>query len=339
MTRTTRRLCTTIGLLLCAAAPLSAQGFGTPEYYAKEGQEALAAKYWTGAIVNFRQASMLRPQNAEYHFLLGTALASDGQWEDAREAFAKAVALQPDLKERADGWLARAPGTKLRKDEPPARPTTSSAPPAAPSAAPSAAPPSTARPAESARAFAVGERVEVAYRAGEWVPGVVTAADLGPCPYYRVRADAYGDGRPSELGYFCKSVRAPTGVAAPKAACGGSNPNCAPTSPPPLGTYSCTEQVWRGPGATPQFQSKYHGSITLLGGNRYRLFDDGAIGRYRYDPATHRIDWIGAGMAGRGGVATFGLDGTTPEITVAFESDYTRRTGNEPPRWQCALTP
>ena len=88
---------------------------------------------------------------------------------------------------------------------------------------------------------------------------------------------------------------------------------------------------------TPQFRPKYHGSITLLSGSRYRLFDDGAVGRYRYDPATHRIDWIGAGMAGRGGVATFGLDGTTPEITIVFESDYTRRTGNEPPRWQCAL--
>lgn len=335
MTRTLRRLCTTIGLLLGAAAPLPAQGFATPEYYAKEGQEALAAKYYTGAIVNFRQASMLRPENAEYHFLLGTALASDGQWDDARTAFAKAVALQPDLQGRVDGWLARAPGTKLRKDEPAARPAPVPQTPAAPRT-PAAAPAAPADPTEPTRAFAVGDRVEVAYRVGEWVPGVVVAADPGVCPYYRVRADAYGNGNPSELGYFCKSVRAPTGIAAPRAACGGSNPNCAPTSPPPLGAYACTEQVWQGPGATPQFRPRYHGTITLLAGNRYRLFDNGAVGRYRYDAATHRIEWIGAGMAGRGGVATYGLDGTTPEITIVFASDYTRRTGNEPPRWQCA---
>ncbi|MGZ8457608.1 MAG: tetratricopeptide repeat protein [Gemmatirosa sp.] len=331
MTRAIRHLCTIIVLLLGAAAPLRAQGFATPEYYAKEGQEALAAKYYTGAIVSFRQASMLRPQNAEYHFLLGTALASDGQWADAREAFAKAVVLQQDLKTRADEWLARAPGTKLRKDEPGAPATPAAAPVATPAAAPVAV------PVAAGKAFAVGDPVEIAYRVDEWFPGVVTSVDAGGCPYYRVRADPYGNGRPMELGYSCKSVRAPTGIAPTKPTCGGSNANCAPTSPPPLGAYSCTEQVWQGPGASPQFRPKYHGSITLLSGGRYRLFADGAVGRYRYDPATHRIDWIGAGMAGRGSAATYGLDGTAPEITIVFESDYTRRTGNAAPRWQCAL--
>ena len=112
-------------------------------------------------------------------------------------------------------------------------------------------------------------------------------ADAGGCAYYRVRADPYGKGDPSELGYGCTSVRAPTGIARPVAACGGSNPNCPPTSPPPLGTYICTEQVWQGPGAVPQYRPRNHGSITLLRGGRYRMFDDGAVGRYAYDETAY----------------------------------------------------
>jgi hypothetical protein len=34
-------------------------------------------------------------------------------------------------------------------------------------------------------------------------------------------------------------------------------------------------------------------------------------------------------------VATYDLDGDTPEITIVVETDYTRRTGNAAPRWQC----
>jgi hypothetical protein len=332
MKRTIRSVGAAVALLLGAVAlPLDAQGIGTPEHYVKEGQEALAAGYHSGAATNFRQATLLRPENAEYHFLLGTALASDGRWDDARAAFARVQALQPGLKARVDAWLARAPdATPPRTPAVPGTP----APPTAP-AAPAAAAPGIAPAAGGA--FAVGDRVEIEYRAREWFPGVVTAVDAGACPYYRVRADPYGKGNPSDLGYGCRSVRAPTGIPVTTAACGGSNPNCPPTSAPPLGTYLCTEQVWQGPGAMPPYRPRDHGTITLLAGNRYRTLRDGAVGRYRYDPATFRIQWIGAGMAGRGGEATYGLDGTTPEITIVFETAYTRSTGNQAPRWQCGL--
>lgn len=122
------------------------------------------------------------------------------------------------------------------------------------------------------------------------------------------------------------------------AACGGGNPNCPPTSPPPPGTYLCEESVWQGPGASPQYRRRYHGPLTLLGGGRYRMFDDGAVGRYRYDAATTRLGWTGGDLAARGGVATFGLDGTTPEITIVFETVDTRRTGTAAPTWQCGLS-
>jgi hypothetical protein len=178
--------------------------------------------------------------------------------------------------------------------------------------------------------FAVGDRVEVMYREGFWIPGVVTAADdPGACPYYNVRADAYGNGDPSVLGYGCKTVRAPTGVAPVVAGCGGSHPNCPPTSPPPAGDYGCTEQVWQGPGANPQYRPRMHGTITLMAGGRYRHRDGGEVGGYRYDAASHRIDWSGGDLDGGGAIATYGLDGTTPEITLEFPGGGAR--------WQCGL--
>ncbi|HYD54153.1 MAG TPA: hypothetical protein VEA99_16070, partial [Gemmatimonadaceae bacterium] len=184
-------------------------------------------------------------------------------------------------------------------------------------------------------AFRVGDRVEIQYRAGEWFPGIVVTVSPGACPSYRVRADVYGRGDPSELTYFCGSVRAPTGIAPPKRACGGSNPNCAPSAPPPLGTYLCHQMVWQGSGAP--LARKDHPSLTLLSGNRYRLYDDGAIGRYRYDARTFRLTFTGGDLAGRGPEATYGLDVRAPEITIAFPTEYSRRTGNEPPTWQCGL--
>jgi hypothetical protein len=87
----------------------------------------------------------------------------------------------------------------------------------------------------------------------------------------------------------------------------------------------------------PQFVSRPRGSITLLPRNRYRMYDNGAVGQYRYDAANTRIRWTGGDMAGRGAAATYGLDGTAPEITITFDADDTRRTGNAGPRWQCGL--
>jgi len=175
--------------------------------------------------------------------------------------------------------------------------------------------------------------VEIEYRPGEWFPGVVTRVDPGPCPYYRVQADVYGRGDPSELGYVCGSVRAPTGIARPGAACGGSNPNCPPKSPPPRGRYTCDVTRWDV--AQRQVKYDYQGYFELLPGGRYRWLDNGGTGTYAYDPANFRVSWKGGPLLARGGRAEYGLDGATPEITITFETEYTRRTGNEPVRWQC----
>lgn len=327
--RLMRTLLPVAAALVLLAAPLHAQAVGTPEHYVKEGRAAFEAKSYWMAAVSFRQAAMLRPDNAEYHFLLGAALASDRQFGEARTAFARAVELNPEMRPQADAWLASLPSQaaqqpNTRLPAPPPRVAKGDVPATVPAAATPA--PSAAGTGE--RTHAAGSRVEVEYTPGRWIPGVVVSVSGVGCPAYRVRADAYGRGDPSELVYFCGSVRAPTGVAPVRRECGGSNPNCPPTSPPPTGVYGCTEQVWQGPGANPQYRPRLHGSIKLLSGGRYQYLDGGEIGRYAYDRQSHRLTFTGGGLANRG-AASYGLDGRTPEITIEM--------GPNGPRWQCGL--
>jgi hypothetical protein len=282
------------------------------------------------AASNFRLALNKEPANAVAHFLLGVSLAGAGEVEQARAALAQAKQHDPQIMAKAEALFERSPALRTavenatadRVAAAPRSTTTRAAAPAAPAA-----------PASQA-AFAVGAAVEIEYRNGEWFPGVVTSVDAGACPYYRVRADVYGKGDPSTLGYGCKSVRAPTGIAQPVAACGGSNPNCKPKSPPPLGRYACNVTRWDVAEKRAKFD--YKGYFELMAGGRYRWLDNGGTGTYAYDAKTHAVSWRSGPLRAQGGTAEYGLDGKTPEITITFVTDYTRRTGNQPVRWQCA---
>lgn len=95
-------------LLALASGPLWAQAPGTPESYVRYGREAYAAQSYGMAATNFRQAATLRPDNAEYQFLLAAALMSDRRPDEAREFFAKALQLDPSLQPQVDAWLANA---------------------------------------------------------------------------------------------------------------------------------------------------------------------------------------------------------------------------------------
>jgi Tfp pilus assembly protein PilF len=61
---------------------------------AGEGRDADAAK-------SFRQALSIKPNWAEAHSLLGSALAETGNYKEAEAELRKAVALKPDY---AEGW-------------------------------------------------------------------------------------------------------------------------------------------------------------------------------------------------------------------------------------------
>ena len=50
---------------------------------------------------SFRSALSIRPDWAEAHSLLGSALARDGKYAEAEAELRKAVALKPDY---AEGW-------------------------------------------------------------------------------------------------------------------------------------------------------------------------------------------------------------------------------------------
>jgi Flp pilus assembly protein TadD len=309
--------------------PLAAQAPGTPEAYIRDGNESMAARYYSGAATAYRQATMLRPDVAEFKFLLATALASDGRWEEAREFFDKAAAQDPALRARADEWLARDPSAKPAPAPEP-KPAPAPAPqPAAPAARPAPAAAIPVAKAPPSPVFKVGDAVEIEYTKGRWIPGIVTSVDAGACPYYRVRADAYGNGNPSNLGYGCSTVRAPTGVGPVVAACGGSNANCRPTSPPPLGSYRCSTMIWQGTNVQPQYREQYHGSLEVLSGGRYRFQKGGAVGRYTYDARTYAVRWTGGALDNRGAVTTYGLDGKRPEFTITFGA------GSQAAKWQC----
>lgn len=283
---------------------------------------------FTLAASNLRLALAKEPRNADAQLLLAVSLAAGGETAEAREALAAAERVDRGARERLSRFLAEHP--ELRAPVQAAFAPPAAATPQGPGTRPRPGVPAPAAPAAAARVFRVGERVEVEYREGFWVPGVVTSVDAGACPGYRVRHDPYGDGVQRELVYFCRTTRAVTGVAQPRAECGGSNGNCPPTSPPPLGRYVCDQS---GSGTT---ASIYHGYFELLSGGRYRWLDDGGTGTYRYDAATHRVHFQTGPLRGRG-QAQYGLDGRAPEITITMATAYTQRTGNAPPVWQCGL--
>ncbi len=48
------------------------------------------------ALLAYEKARQLQPRNAQLHVLMGTLLASDGQYRDALDAYEKAIELEPD---------------------------------------------------------------------------------------------------------------------------------------------------------------------------------------------------------------------------------------------------
>jgi Flp pilus assembly protein TadD len=101
-----------ISLVLGGAVPFSwAQGV---QEKVKAASERAAKDYLTHGLMlageggrdedaakSFRKAISLRPDWAEAHSLLGSALARAGNYKEAEEELRKAVTLKPDY---AEGW-------------------------------------------------------------------------------------------------------------------------------------------------------------------------------------------------------------------------------------------
>lgn len=263
-------------LLALSAHSLSAQAPGSVDSYLKEARAAMQAKSYWMAVIQLRQAVALAPNHAEAHLLLGSALASDGKWDEARPFLERAVELDPKLRAEANRLLDAAPG----RTKPATKPTA----PASPATPASAGATGTAQPSSSpAVAFRVGDSVEVEHVKGVWRAGVVVRVNAAECANYIVRYSPYGRDE-AKLPFWCGSVRAPTGRTTPHetAASGGALV---------LGDYVCDYR----PNLQAPRQQK--GTISLLAGGRYTYL--GGRGRFRYDSKKGSVDWLSGPLADR----------------------------------------
>jgi Tfp pilus assembly protein PilF len=100
----------TICLVLTAGTQMFAQSAAEK---IKAANERAAQDYFKGGLIlagegrdadavrSFRQALSIKPNWAEAHSLLGSALAETGNYKEAEAELRKAVALKPDY---AEGW-------------------------------------------------------------------------------------------------------------------------------------------------------------------------------------------------------------------------------------------
>lgn len=67
--------------------------------YIKGGNFLAGEAKYEAAAKSYRQALSLKPDSAEAHSLLGSALAQAGNYREAEEALKKAISLKPDYAE------------------------------------------------------------------------------------------------------------------------------------------------------------------------------------------------------------------------------------------------
>jgi Flp pilus assembly protein TadD len=84
-----------------AAEKIKAANEAAARDYLKEGLILAGEGRSAEAVKPLRQALSIRPNWAEAHSLLGSALAETGNYKEAETELRKAVALKPDY---AEGW-------------------------------------------------------------------------------------------------------------------------------------------------------------------------------------------------------------------------------------------
>ncbi|CAD0324731.1 tetratricopeptide repeat protein [Xanthomonas hortorum] len=94
--RQTRGLATSVAVLLLAASAALYWLVGTPSAIEQPANRPATPRSLDEAIVQLRAALARNPDQAEGWVLLGRSLSSQQQFAQARDAFARAVALRPD---------------------------------------------------------------------------------------------------------------------------------------------------------------------------------------------------------------------------------------------------
>lgn len=94
-----------------------------------------------------------------------------------------------------------------------------------------------------------------------------------------------------------------------------------------FGNYMCTETVWNGPNASQPFQPVSKGYFELKSNGTYRWLDNGAQGKYSYNPKTGEIKWLTGHFANmKAKTSQFQPGKNISQITVNFSDSY---------RWEC----
>ncbi|KPL50162.1 cytochrome C biogenesis protein [Xanthomonas axonopodis] len=111
--REARGLAATVTLLLLAASAALYWLVGTPGAITQPTNRPATPRSLDEAIVQLRAALASNPEQAEGWVLLGRSLSSQQKFAEARDAFARAVALRPD---EADVLVAAAQARMLADD-------------------------------------------------------------------------------------------------------------------------------------------------------------------------------------------------------------------------------
>lgn len=94
-----------------------------------------------------------------------------------------------------------------------------------------------------------------------------------------------------------------------------------------FGNYTCHVSVWNGPNVSPAYRFDYKGYFALKNDGSYRWLDNGATGKYNYDPATGELIWLSGHFKGlQPKITQYQLGDTTAQITISFSDNN---------RWEC----
>lgn len=268
---------------------------GSYEYEMRYGREALNAKNYVSAQVDFELAIARKPDDAEAHFLFAQALLGNSETEKARAEFNKAAALDPSYSDKAKEFL----GEKEPQSANQASRTKHS----------------NSAAEDELAIYVVGDSVEVS-EAGRWTPGVVTKVEgsgrsVRVTVKYVFNGDEYIEGRNyNGVRHAAKSV---------------SSGKADQTSSNTLdyGDYVC-EQGLRATGYTPK------GYFTLKANGTYSYPAQGSSGKFQYNAENGEITWL-SGYFANGGDSTTKF---TPGNRVS-QIDITFHTKSGELYWSC----
>ena len=303
------------------------------------GQEYFEAGNFSSAVWYFRDAVKKEENNPFFRYQLGAALLKSGDKnveDEARKHLEAAVRLQPALRERsARDFPARPPAPPAASPNPPANPPAPTARADGKAAAPAASVQAYVDRLKRSRAAGGPETAmntpgrEALYGIEYFEKHAYDSAETG------FALALGGDPANPHLNYLMAVARAAQGkdaaaqlqravagdpalraqfdgeVAIARAAwrkvVEAGQPKTTPPAPEPpaggalvFGNYVCSETVWNGPNAVPAFRREYRGYFALRSDGTYRWLDNGATGRYRYDPQSGVVTWLSGFFAGGG---------------------------------------